>query len=78
MSTHADHAIAAYRQAHAAIYGYPVRDLRRLPDGRILLHGALLTPDELDQLTALLQRERVQASAPAPSPLRRLWNWLNQ
>jgi hypothetical protein len=74
----AETAIASYRQAHTQMYGHPPRDLRALPDGRVRLHGLVVSADDLAQLAAQLNADYARSHAGKRPLLRRLFDWLNQ
>lgn len=68
-------AMARYLEIYQSLYKRAPSELRDLGGDWVLVNGARMTIDELEQLTAQLQRELQQEQARKRNIVKRLLNW---
>jgi hypothetical protein len=53
-----------FQQAYRQHYGYPLKQMQRLQDGRYLVNGLLFSQSQLEVMLATLQKEQVKQRKP--------------
>jgi predicted DNA-binding protein (UPF0251 family) len=70
-------AMARYLEIYQSLYKRAPAELRDLGGDWVLVNGARMTIEELEQLTLQLQRELQQEQARKKNIVRRLMNWFS-
>jgi hypothetical protein len=70
-------AMARYLEIYQSLYRRAPSELRDLGGDWVVVNGARMTLDELEQLTEQLQRELQQEQARKRSLVKRLLNWFS-
>jgi hypothetical protein len=70
-------AMARYLEIYQSLYKRAPSELRDLGGDWVLVNGARMTLEELELLTAQLQRELQQEQARKRSLVKRLMNWFS-
>ncbi len=70
-------AMARYLDIYQALYRRTPSELRDLGSNWVLVNGARMTVEELDQLTEQLQKELQQEQNRRRSIVKRLLNWFS-
>jgi hypothetical protein len=68
-------AMARYLEIYRSLYRRAPAELRDLGGNWVLVNGARMTTEELDQLTDQLQRELQEEQARKRNIVKRLLNW---
>jgi hypothetical protein len=69
--------MARYMEIYQSLYRRAPRELRDLGGNWVLVNGARMTIEELDQLTDQLQQELQQEQARKRGIVKRLLNWFS-
>ncbi len=70
-------AMARYLDIYQALYRRTPSELRDLGSNWVLVNGARMTVEELDQLTEQLQKELQQEQSRRRSIVKRLLSWVS-
>lgn len=70
-------AMAQYQQAYVTLFRRAPSELRDIGDNWVLVNGARMSVEELQGLTAQLQRELQQEKARKRGLVQRLLNWFS-
>jgi hypothetical protein len=68
-------AMAQYLEVYQALYQRPPKELRDLGNNWVLVNGARMNVEELENLTGELSREYQQVLANRRSIVKKLLNW---
>lgn len=69
--------LTEYTQAYATLYQRRPSELRDLGEGWVLVNGARMTTNELQQLTSQLQKEVEKARAAKRTIVQKLLKWFS-
>jgi hypothetical protein len=71
-------AMARYLEVYLALYERQPKELRDLGDNWVLVNGARMSVDELENLAGELQREYQQMLSNKRSIVKKLLNWFSK
>jgi hypothetical protein len=77
MLVNTENAMARYMDIYRSLYRRTPSELRDLGGNWVLVNGARMTVEELEQLTEQLRRELHQEQARKRGLVRRLLNWFS-